>query len=369
MSVKQSTEDVPTHKPAEVPFYVQFKQEVRTPKNWAEFLKFAGEATTLIQKVGLVHGIFDFETGRGKWNNDAGKYVEYTNFDRLEFLFGVADGWADKSLLRTDGVHWFNDETKYLVGYDRNGNHIKRTESEQRQVLARKAFDMLVAHFFKMPEIREDHSDRENVETRWMMDFVFGPIFPIVQSFFRFEEEKRFRAGIRNLSLDVDRCSNSERQAIDFLLKLTKFLWSWKDPRVSYWGKSPEDKVRQKKEEEKILAMRTVVDGAKPWMIEVLTQLHELHLLEKWILELDDSCLATLKKISLRNELRQHLNPVSENRKVATVDEACYLGSPAGWLLKKHELMNREYKRLTKIRDAERKKRDADREIENLTKK
>jgi len=58
--------------------------------------------------------------------------------------------------------------------------------------------------------------------------------------------------------------------------------------------------------------------------------LDELNLLHRWILEFDNPCLAKLKEIALRRELSSHRHPVTEDRKVADIDEACYLGSSAG---------------------------------------
>lgn len=341
-------------------------QEVRPPNSWGEWLGFTKESKTLTQKLGLLHGAFDFEMGREEWDSDKKEYKAYTTADRLETFFGIADGWADKSLLRTKGIPW-GEEPKYYVGRDKYGNSIERTESEQRQVLARKAFDMLVVHFFRMPEVREDSYDRTNEENRWISRFVFGPLFPVVQNFFCIRMDGS-RNKVRNLSWRSEQRPQSEKQAVNFLLKLPKFLWEWKEPSVSYWGKSPEDKARQKKEEENILAMRAIVDGAKPWMIEILAELHELRLIGEWIRELDEPCLATLKEIALQNELAHHRrHPVTEDRKVATIDEACYTGSPAGWLLKKYELMTREHKRLTAIQEAEWARDKAAREVEELT--
>ncbi|GEM_PF-1394943 len=367
MSAKQSTDAEPVAQPVEVPFHKQFMQVARPPRNWGEWLERARAAETIHEKLGLLHGAFEVELGRGDWDHAAKAFREYSDSGRIETFFEIADGWADKDLLRTEGVRW-SDEPRCRIGRD-SRNQLERTESEQRQQLARKAFDMLVVNFFKMPEIRGDEFDRGNMEARWIKDFVFGPLFPVVQNFFRIHNyEKEGHAYVRNLSLHGEQRLQNEKVVVNFLLKLPKFLWSWKDPEISYWGKSPEDVARQEKEKDGVLAMRTVVDGAKPWMIEVLAVLRELDLLEKWILELDGSCLAMLKKIALRNQFGTHIHPVTKDRRVVTIDEACYLGSPAGWLLKKHELMTREHKRLNAIRSAEWKRQDADRTIEKLTK-
>lgn len=354
----------------EIPFHLRFMQIVRPPEDWEEWLELGRAATTLDQKLGLLHGAFEVEMGYREMDPETYRREPYTYADRLEEFFKIADGWADHYLLKT-GRNRYGDEPKYVVGLDKNWNRMIRTESEQRQVLARKAFDMLAAHFFRMPSIQENSHNRSDDEFQLLQWFVFGPLFPVVQNFFRVDKSAREKAKIRNLSYpwrESER-SQQEKHAISFLIKLAKFLWSWRKPCIDRWdNESPDTKATHDKEEKESLVMQATVDDAKPWMIEVLAELHELSLLEKWILELDGPCLATLKKIALRNELSEHGGPVIKSRKVITIDEACYLGSAAGWLLKKHELAVREHKRLNAILSAERKKREADREIAQLEK-
>jgi hypothetical protein len=82
-------------------------------------------------------------------------------------------------------------------------------------------------------------------------------------------------------------------------------------------------------------------------MVEVLVALGRLEVLRKYLLELlePDPCLAKLKEIALREHFSNHHNLVREDRPVASLDEACYLGSEAAWLLKEYELMTKEYTR------------------------
>lgn len=369
MSAKQSTKAASAPQSAEIPFHKTFIQEVRPPESWHEWLELAKAAVTLDQKLGLLHGAFNIKVEL-YWDEKSASYIEYSDLDRLEFFFGVADGWADAGLLdfRADGTRYSIGEKKYFVGYDRKSSsityEIHRSESEQRQKLARKAFDMLAANFFKMPEIREDADNREVNEAQWMSNYVlWGPIFPIVQQFFKFEEGKYFGAGIRNLSPSYEHRPQSEKQAIDFLLKLAKFLWDWREKETKSWD-SKEHVAEEKKQN---ATRRAIVDGAKPWMIEVLSQLRKLSLLEKWIFQLDSPCLSKLKEIALRNKFVSYKDPVNKDRKVATIDEACYLGSEAGWILKRYELMTIEFKRLAAIREAERARDEAAQRVEKLT--
>jgi hypothetical protein len=100
-------------------------------------------------------------------------------------------------------------------------------------------------------------------------------------------------------------------------------------------------------------------------MIEVLAQLDRLDILKKWLLELDAACLAKLKEIAFRNKLDKYER--DEERNVATLDEACYLGSKSAWLLKEYELKKRESGRLSKIREARQRKAEADQTIAELS--
>lgn len=349
MSAKQS-KAVPA-KPVEVSAHEDFMREVRPLRDWDEWLKLARVAVTLDQKLGLLHGAFNVDMGMEQ------------SFRRLEFFFRVADGWTNSSLFMTKGISSFN-EPKYKVGYDKQGFPMERSESEQRQKLARKAFDVLAASFFKMPEISSDCPDRGDREIAWINAVVSGPLFPIIQNFFRIDEERRHGSGICNLS-HANLRSHNEKQAVEFLLKLSKFLWTWQESSIDHWN-SEEEKEQKKKEN---IRMHARIDAAKPWMINVLSELGELRLLEKRLLELDRTSLSALRRIALQNELTRlrRADPVIKDRRVATLDEACYAGSQAGWLLKKHELLTREHKRLVTILEAEEKKRKAQREIERLT--
>lgn len=325
----------------DIPFHLRFMQIVRPIEDWKEWLELGEEAKTMDQKIGLLHVAFDVPLRK-----------PYTPEDRLKVFFEIADGWGNDWLLKTRNDQ-YACEPKYVVGRDKNGNHITRTESEQREVLARKAFGMLAAHFFRMPSIREDNCDRSGQESELLQKFVFGPLFSVVQNFFRVQKDAREGAKVRNLSYPWrgSKRSQQEEYVVSFLLKLARFLWRWKEPRVSFYffEDSPGTQARKKEEERKGSAMRAIVDNAKPWMVEVLSQLEELRLLENWILDLNEACLAALREIAMRNELRHHVNPVPKDRRVVTIDEACYLGSTAGWLLKKHELAVREHKRLSEI--------------------
>src|ERR1035437_271149 len=205
---------------------------------------------------------------------------------------------------------------------------------------------MLCLNFFK-PELHADQRD-ENYQECWERGTVTERLFPVIMNFFRPEKEKfGDRIEIRNLT-GRDKLSHNEEQANDFLVKLCWFLWAWRGNDVKDWIKESEQAEAARQN----IVMRTRVEGAKPWAIEILSHLGKLGILDK-VLELSEGCLAKLKEIAMRNELSRHYFPVEKDRQIANLEEACYMGSPAAWFLKRYELRLHEHQRLTAILEAE----------------
>lgn len=330
-----------------------FTREVRPIHNWCEWLKRWQVAESFEEMIGLLHAGFNVSLGRYQYRE-----TEYDNIDRLIFYFTMADGWDDHYLLKIpeDG------EKEYEVRWDRNRNRERKTPSELRQHVARKAFDMLCLNFFKVDLLDDDRK----FKYIWEKDITSERLFPIIQNFFR-AEERRFgdRILIRNLSYRDER-PHSEQQAVDFLLHLAKFIWGWKEREVFSFGRPREEKEEAEK---KIRETRIRIDASKPWMVEVLSGLGKLGLLREWMLDLDEICLAKIKEIALRNELTSYQHPVNESRYVGTIEEACFLGSSAAWFLKEYELKKAEHARLTAILEAERRIAEARRDINALASK
>ncbi len=325
------------------------KREIRPIRNWHEWLERWNAVETIEEIIGLLHIGFSVVLERQMYYEKT-----YDAIDRLTFYFNTADGWANDRLLRTSEKE-NGEEKKYQFGFDTYGNWIHRTSSEMRQLVADKAFNMLCQNFFKV----ELYEGRNGYEGDWRKIVVSERLFPIIQSFFRIQKQ-RFGNDIeiRNLPNRCEKSHNGQL-IIDFLLSLAKFIWGWKE----------RDNFGNKETREQNTAMRIRLNDAKLWMIEVLLELSKLNLLREWIFELDKPCLAKLKEISLRNRFSFYTHPVYKDRPVTTIDEACYLGSSTGWLLKEYELKTREHKRLTSILDAERKKEEADRKIRKLSPK
>jgi hypothetical protein len=322
-------------------------REIRAIRNWHEWLARWQEAKDLQWMESLLHVGFSVPLDRGAH----GERV-YDQIDREAFYLSIADGWADGRLLElpTDG------DRRCLIGYDSNGDRIEKTQREIRKQLAQKAFKVLCSNFFKVGLSAGDpHGDEFN--QIWVTSVVSERLFPVIQRFFRIGG---YDLKILNLSSWLKEELHNQQEAVAFLVKLAKFMWGWREP-TQYLGSDKEQAM------ERFAAMRSRIDTAKPWMVEVLVNLDRLDVVRGWMLELDEACLAKLKEIALRNKLRQWTHHVRMDRPVATLDEACFVGSKAAWFLKEHELMRRENKRLKAIREAEERKEAADDEIEGLT--
>jgi len=327
------------------------QQEIRTISNWHEWLAHWEKAETFQWKNSLLHDGFTISLERAQYGEK-----EYDEIDRIAFYFDIADGWADEYLhkLPTDGTK------EYFLGYDENWHKIVKNPSQLRQLLALKAFDVLCLNFFKM-KLGEGGRRGEQFNHEWASQIVSERLFPIIQNFFRIEKgQNNDEMRTRNLARLLKQ-SHNERQAVAFLLNLAKFLWVWEAPDTTYWGPLKDE------EDKRFAEMRVRVDTAKVWMTEVLVNLDKLDVLREWILELDKACLAKLKEIAMRSMFELGLHPVTEDRPVATLDEACYAGSMAAWFLKEHWLRTREHQRLTAIRDAEERRAELDRKIDELT--
>ncbi len=344
-----------------MPEHSEEVQEVATPSllkrtikpitAWHDWLERWKDAKDLQIMEGLLHCGFSVVFDQYVYQKK-----DYDRIDRLAFYLAIADGCADENLLRLPEEDW---HPNCFMGYDKDGNRIFRTESQVRQQLAKKAFDMLCLNFLRIGCVKKP---QRGGDFSFWQDTIFSErLFPIIQSFFRVEENRwKTSLVLRNISSFSER-SHNEKLAIDFLLNLASALWMFEDDSLEPW-----DESRKEVRKAEIAALRSRIEAAKPWMVEVLSFLGEIDLLREWLFRLDEPCLAKLKELALRNCFRKGSHPVSEDRAVATIEEACYLGSKSAWLLKEHELKLREHQRLTAIRDAERRQAEAQREVERL---
>lgn len=330
-------------------------KEISPIRNFHRWVQLWEAAATQQEMLGLLHCGFDVPLERA-----AHAERQYDRIDRYVYYFTIADGWCDAELLEKREE---DRDSAYCVGYDNSGNRIEKQPKEIRQEIARKAFDMLAQHLFKAP-LRDRFG--QGFAGIWENTVLSDRLLPIIKRFWNAEPEiwspKRFR--IRNLD-DRNEKSHSRDLAVDFLLNLAKFVWDWKGTPVPAWW--AEDSPERKQAEKSIAAARTRIDSAKLWLIEVLAYLGKLDVLAPWILHIDAACIEKLKEIALRNEFVTWHHPVAENRLVATVDEACYMGSETALFIKRIELVQAEHKRLSDILEAEQQLKEAARNVERLT--
>jgi len=338
-------------------------REIRPIYNWCEWLACWESGQGYQWFESLLHVGFQVSLESGKYGEK-----EYDRIDRIIFYLKVADGWASYS----SSSFWHSTDPRDSVslGWDSEGHRVTKTMAELRQLLARKAFDVLCLNFFKMEKLGRGR-DGEFFNEGWENVVSSERLFPVIMNFFRVEEEfSRFR--MCNLvlnSLNEERRSHNEKQAVAFLLNLAEFIWERpSDLLPPYWLKGEE----KEKFEKQLAATAVRVEAAKPWMVEVLYALGRLDVLDKRILLLEEACLAKLKEIALRTKLdhRQHVGQsMEEGRFAKTIDEALLVGSEAALFLKKHEVMFKENKRLENIYKAEQARDEAERKLKELTSK
>ncbi len=331
-------------------------RDIRTIYNWAEWIRLWVSAETLEQMIGLLHIGFDVPI-RSSYGEK-----EYTHADRVVFYLSTANGWAEHWLLHRpeDG------DTNCLIGRDKHGNDVVKRPSEVRQIVARKAFDVLCQRFFKLQgESADPYRRKSEEEDRWnslLKEVITSQeLYSAVSGFFYLEKEASSDYPcIRNLTLSREP-SHGEVLARDFLVSLAGYIWDWKESEIHSYDS---EKNKAEKEERNNLT-RARVEGAKPWAIDVLVILRELRRLYKY--ELDDACLGRIREIAMSTRLSRFHNHVMEDRPVATLEEACYCGSQSAMFLRAYESNRREEKRLRAIFEAEVVLREAQRKVQALT--
>ena len=352
-----------------LPFHILFTKLLTIYENWREWLAVWSECQNTFQLISLLHDGFSVSMEMSQYGEDSeGRYRSdlpiYDGIDRLVLYFAVAEGWINPNLLHKPG----DGNGTFWLGYDNNGRRIEKSIVELRQMVSAKAFEMLASNLFNVKDVPE-RVDRDKDFSHVWYAVTSERLFPHVMSFFRVQERYAFHPGedfeMPNLRQAgrFSTISNSEKVATEFLLNLARFIWRW-GPGERPWFGEKEDEKRQKWEAS-VKTTHTRLDQAKPWMIEVLAQLGRLDILREWLLELDKACLAKLKEIAFRNKLYKYER--EDERNVETLEEACFLGSPSAWLLMEYAVKKKESDRLSKIRDAKRKKKEADRELAELS--
>lgn len=330
-------------------------RSVRFIAHWDEFVGLWNTASSIEQMIGLLHVGFNVPLD-GRRSRCDHLHRCYVDADRIRFYLAIADGWADpyRLLQRAD------DTSEDIPGATED--RTRMYPYQLRGSVARKAFDMLCLEFCAKVLPKEDVPVWQREEGNpWDKRILGTGLLPVIQHFFRNEGEEGVCV-IRNLHVEytAGKRSHLEIQVVEFLLSLINFIWYRQQETFEGWESGVDGKRQAERKKQSLL------DEAKPWSIEVLSFLNELDRLRPHLLKLNESCLSKLREIALANQLRCSQYPVTEDRRVATLDEACMAGSPAAWMLKAHRLIRAEHNRLTMLRDAERKREAAEDEIRRL---
>lgn len=322
---------------------------VRPIGTWHEWCKKMLAATSFEEKFGLLHCGFDVSV------HEAPYMVSYTPLDRIKFYFGLADGWTNDRHFRDSGV-LFPDELEYHCGYDGRGNVVKRRQSEQRQLLAKKAFDMLAMRFFKpWLEKRAEAMQYQRHESNYDQVFVESGLLSILMVFFRYAPDWLESWRISNLHNWNREETPQEKIVVRFLLAMPEVLWKWKETTIqSYYKEAEAQRIREQN-----AAGRTTVEAGKVWIAQVLANLGRLDLLEPLPIEPDDPCVRAIEQIALQSKFSSVYRLVLEDRPAASIEEAVLLGSKAAAFVLLLRTKWTERQRLEGIREAELAKREA----------
>lgn len=343
---------IPGQQPETSPVHDLLSREIRPLRNWKEWLDRWQSAVSLQEMLGLLHGGFDVTTEKSSWEEPA-----YNQLDRISFYLRLADGWIDSSRLRKPEDRGLRYDFR-----DKNaGSSSEKEPFELRMMVARKAFDMLCLHFFRQ-ELPPRPGDRE-YESYWSSLTANGNLLPLLMKFFRVEPSEIKECSIENLCIGLRDGSHNQKHAMTFLKNLATFLWHWEKPDLSFlFLRDEEKKTRERQASE----LEGRIEEAKPWMIEVLVSLDEIDILSPIALSLDKKSLGKLREIALRQNLECAFYPVEKDRKVRSIEEACYAGSKAAWFLKMREICLQEQTRLEEIQKAQQAKDAADRKLRHL---
>lgn len=322
----------------EIPIHDLFSREIRPPRNWKEWLECWQRATTTFEMLGLLHFGFQVSMSKASYNE-----VEYKEIDRLRLYFKIADGWKNSYHVLRHSTD--SRDGRYQV-IDSEDNVVYLERYILREQLARKAFDVLCANFFHPDNLRVRGNDRY---AEFWLEWILGQeLLPIIQNFFRMEDRFRSMFDLVNLP-DEDNLSNNEKQVVSFVERLTEFVFTFE---AEAGNASP--KILER--------LRSV----KPWIVQLLAAIRRLDLLRCWTSSLSDECILVLRLLAMKKSFNRWDNYTSDERPVANIDEACLLGSEAAWLVKRHELFQRETKRLRELRRAEEERDEAEERLKSL---
>ncbi len=329
-------------------------RRIRPIPNWEGWKKSWDQAEQVQDMCGLLHSGFD-QSLHPKNSNSRLR----DEWKPLVLYLDVADGWNDyfPGLLA-------QDETKYYFPLeDESPGDANKNETELRRIVSEKAHEVLMQRYFKTVLLRERYCEDKDWLRKW--EPVMTPEFLAqIVHFYRPEPRMSGEIRIRNLSRlnGNTKLSHHEEVAIAFLHRLFEFIWTWRGEEVHSYHKE----VQKIEIAERNKPRREAFDKARPWAIEVLNYLNSLHILHQRIYSLDEACLAKLREIALRAEIKEDFYE-SETRPATTLREAVLAHSPAAEFLILRQIKVEEKARIDQIVKARKKGAEAQQEIAELT--
>lgn len=316
-------------------------KQIRTYRNWHECVMEFLTTDVKQRKISALHEGYNTSIERSY----GGGLDEptYTEEDRAIFYLKVADGYKqvwDHQIPEDEGK-------KFYDGFDKFGQTEWKVPTQLRQEVALKAFIILCQNFFNL--VLYYAKDIRQFDGRWESFIVSEKLFPSIQNFFRFKKQPDGDINVRNLPYGKE-LSHNEQIVVTFLKNLAIFLWEgWKEREVEgYLG----IEYRKRTEEANASRARNILN-MKLWMIEILSQLREINLVEKWLPTFEPACLEKMREIAMRATLSPGKHPVKQERKVNSVAEAVLAGSRSAKIIALHEIAVNEINRLKPILDLE----------------
>jgi len=252
--------------------------------------------------MGLLHTAFDCSTGPGEWA------------ERVIFLLAVADGHS------------------HLESFDQG-----TCGAKQHQRVAEKAFKVLCGRWFKAPDEKYYHED--SPLKRVLVDGIYQKVLWFFDDrerrgphFFRFDA---------NLPQEEEKEGHHRKIARKFVQELIEETWSlhFDSDEHGLYGEELEE-------------WKAVCFAARPAYIRMLWQIGDLNFLTRR--RLDDASMEELHRLALQGYHKTY----------QTVEAAVYAGHHPAKIYLIADANRKEGDRQDRIKAAEVKKREAERELE-----
>lgn len=284
----------------------------------------------------ILHSLLHFGFGVSADWNEA--------IERLCLYLEIADNGDERSSVFSSKDDW-QFQTYRAFGSEVN------TKAGLREVLAKKAFQMLCQNFFKNTEKSEYHWKLPS----WARIVIVPQVLTKLFWFFQLDYQGD--------TLNLHRITESEhhKQIVrDFVHDFCLFVWECGDSAYHNYQEITEE-------------VRTAFRQARPDIITLLAGLGELDLLLKGdrYEEIDKACLKKLKNLAFGYELwLPDVNDFHGNRrKPRTIEEACLGKSQAARVLLVLQTLSAEKKRFDKMRELKEQHREAEKKLTELKKK